>query len=69
VNQAKAQLYYTFAAQSGDKSAQMALGYRYWTGISTLEDCGRAVQWYEQASHQGECYAIRTQLLFLITFV
>jgi SEL1 protein len=58
VNQAKAQLYYTFAAQSGDKGAQMALGYRYWAGIGSAEDCGRAMQWYEQASHQGECYAI-----------
>lgn len=53
IDQAKAQLYYTFAAQSGDKGAQMALGYRYWTGIGALEDCGRAVQWYERASHQG----------------
>lgn len=34
----------------------MALGYRYWTGISTLEDCGTAMQWYEQASQQGELH-------------
>lgn len=56
VDQAKAQLYYTFAAQSGDKGAQMALGYRHWTGISTLEDCDAAMQWYEQASLQGESH-------------
>lgn len=67
VNQAKAQLYYTFAAQSGDKGAQMALGYRYWTGIGSLEDCGRAMQWYEQASHQGECYVFVLRFSVLIS--
>jgi SEL1 protein len=53
VNQAKAQLYYTFAAHGGDKGAQMAFGYRYWAGIGSLEDCGRALGWYERASEQG----------------
>lgn len=54
VDQALAQLYYTFAAHSGSKAAQMALGYRYWTGIGTLEDCGRALDWYRAASEQCE---------------
>ncbi|KAF8550928.1 HCP-like protein [Imleria badia] len=50
VDQAKAMLYYTFAAQGGHKGAQMALASRYWSGISTLEDCSRAVGWYEAAA-------------------
>jgi len=54
VDQAQALLYYTFAAQGGHKGAQMALGYRYWSGISTVEDCGRAVEWYEAAADEGE---------------
>ncbi|KAJ7106038.1 hypothetical protein C8R43DRAFT_1165340 [Mycena crocata] len=53
VDQARAQLYYTFAANGGDKGAQMALAYRYWSGIGTLEDCNRAVDWYERASDQA----------------
>lgn len=53
VDQAKAQLYYTFAAHGGDKGAQMALGYRYWSGIGAVEDCGRALEWYEQAAEQS----------------
>ncbi|KAJ7496963.1 hypothetical protein FB451DRAFT_1120046 [Mycena latifolia] len=53
VDQARAQLYYTFAANGGDKGAQMALAYRYWSGIGTLEDCNRAVDWYERASEQA----------------
>ena len=53
IDQAKAQLYYTFAANGGDKGAQMALAYRYWSGIGTVEDCQRAVVWYESASEQG----------------
>lgn len=58
IDQAKAQLYYTFAAHSGDKGAQMALGYRLWSGIGTLEDCGKAMGWYEQASQQGKFFNI-----------
>lgn len=54
VDQAKAQLYYTFAANGGDKGAQMTLGYRYWSGIGTSESCERAVVWYESASEQGK---------------
>jgi TPR repeat protein len=54
VDQAKAQLYYTFAAHGGDKAAQMALGYRYWTGIGVAEDCECAVEWYNAAAEQGK---------------
>ncbi|KAJ7647649.1 hypothetical protein FB45DRAFT_894034 [Roridomyces roridus] len=53
VDQGRAQLYYTFAANGGDKGAQMALAYRYWSGIGTLEDCNRAVGWYERAAQQA----------------
>ncbi|KAL0955834.1 hypothetical protein HGRIS_002036 [Hohenbuehelia grisea] len=52
INQAKSQLYFSFAAQGGDRGAQMALGYRYWSGIGTLEDCSRAMRWYEAAAEQ-----------------
>ncbi|KAI9441659.1 hypothetical protein H4582DRAFT_2110434 [Lactarius indigo] len=63
VDQAKAQLYYTFAAHGEDKAAQMALGYRYWTGIGVLENCDRAVEWYgaagrtRQASYTSALYS------------
>ncbi|GLB37757.1 putative protein with sel1-like repeats [Lyophyllum shimeji] len=53
VDQAKAQLYYTFAANGGDRGAQMALGYRYWSGIGTQESCESASRWYEAASEQA----------------
>ncbi|KAF7298072.1 Ubiquitin-protein ligase [Mycena chlorophos] len=52
-DQARAQLYYTFAANGGDKGAQMSLAYRYWSGIGTLEDCGRALDWYERAAEKA----------------
>ena len=54
VDQAKAQLYYAFAAHGGDRAAQMALGYRSWTGIGVVEDCERAVEWYSAAAEQGK---------------
>ncbi|KAK7057522.1 ubiquitin-protein ligase [Favolaschia claudopus] len=53
VDQARAQLYYTFAANGGDKGSQMALAYRYWSGIGTLDDCNRALDWYERAAGQA----------------
>lgn len=62
-------MYYTFAANSGDKGAQMALGYRFWTGIGALEDCGKAMGWYEQASQQGRSLHDALKYLnFLLTF-
>ncbi|KAI0041352.1 HCP-like protein [Auriscalpium vulgare] len=53
VNQAKAQLYFTFAAHGGHKGAQMALGYRFWTGIGVVENCDLAVEWYSNAAEQA----------------
>jgi len=61
VDQAKAQLYYTFAANGGDKGAQMALGYRYWSGIGTQESCERAVGWYGAASEKGKAVPLSGQ--------
>ncbi|KAI0359680.1 HCP-like protein [Trametes cingulata] len=53
VDQAKAQLYLTFAAHGNDKGAQMALGYRYWSGIGVAENCMAALNWYEDAAEQA----------------
>ncbi|KIP02284.1 hypothetical protein PHLGIDRAFT_79348 [Phlebiopsis gigantea 11061_1 CR5-6] len=52
IDQAKAQLYLTFAGHSGHKGAQMAMGYRYWSGIGVVEDCMTALSWYEDAAEQ-----------------
>ncbi|EMD33107.1 hypothetical protein CERSUDRAFT_76806 [Gelatoporia subvermispora B] len=53
VDQAKAQLHLTFAAHGGHKGAQMAMGYRYWSGIGVAEDCLTALDWYEEAAGQA----------------
>ncbi|KAL5249401.1 hypothetical protein ACHWQZ_G018301 [Mnemiopsis leidyi] len=45
-NQAKALLYYTFAALGGDSLAQMALAFRYWSGISVAQSCESALKYY-----------------------
>lgn len=54
VDQAKAQLYFTFAANGGDKGAQQALAYRYWSGIGTSESCENALPWYGSAAEKGQ---------------
>ncbi|EJD08119.1 HCP-like protein, partial [Fomitiporia mediterranea MF3/22] len=53
VDQAKALLYYTFAAHGGDQGAQMALGYRHWAGISVNDECMQALEWYQMAAEQS----------------
>ncbi|KAH9941922.1 HCP-like protein [Amylocystis lapponica] len=53
VDQARAQLYLTFAAHGGHKGAQMAVGYRSWAGIGVAEDCMSALDWYEDAAEQA----------------
>lgn len=63
VDQAKAQLYLTFAGHSGHKGAQMAMGYRYWSGIGVVEDCMTALSWYEDAAEQ--CKLIQRVLWFV----
>lgn len=52
VDQGKALLFYTFAALGGDQNAEMALGYRYWSGIGVTEDCMQALDWYESAAER-----------------
>jgi TPR repeat protein len=68
VDQAMAQLYYTFAAHGGDKGAQMTLGYRSWNGIGTVQDCDRAVEWYMEAAEQGTSlfYTIVSGILIIV---
>jgi SEL1 protein len=53
IDQAKAQLYFTFAANGGDRGAEMALAYRYWSGIGVSESCQRANAWYGRAAEKG----------------
>lgn len=55
-DQAKALLFYTFAALGGDQNAEMALGYRYWSGIGVTEDCMQALEWYESAAERCESF-------------
>jgi TPR repeat protein len=38
-SQAKALLYYTFAAFGGSAWSQMAVGYRYWSGMGVATSC------------------------------
>ena len=39
-------MYYTFAALGGDSIAQMALAFRYWSGISVAQSCESALKYY-----------------------
>ncbi len=49
-NGAKALLYYTFAALGGSAWAQMALAYRYWSGIGVTPSCEKALDFYRRVA-------------------
>ncbi|XP_043260848.1 protein sel-1 homolog 1-like [Colletes gigas] len=51
-SQAKALLHYTIAALGGDTRAQMALGYRYWAGITTPASCEKALDFYSKVANK-----------------
>lgn len=48
VSQAKAIVHYTIAALGDDPWAQMALGYRYWTGVTVPSSCEKALDFYRR---------------------
>lgn len=50
VSQAKALIHYTFGAIGGNSWAEMALGYRYWAGITLTPSCERALDYYRQVA-------------------
>lgn len=50
VSQAKALLHYTIAALGDNTWAQMALGYRYWSGISLANSCEKALEYYHKVA-------------------
>lgn len=53
-SQAKAMLYYTFAAGGGNIFAQMALAYRYWGGINVYQNCESSLKWYRRVAKKVE---------------
>lgn len=48
VSQAKAVLHYTLAALGDDSWAQMAMGYRYWSGVTVPSSCEKALIYYKR---------------------
>ena len=52
-DQARAQLYYTFAADQGHARAEMTIAHRYHTGISTPKNCDVAVQYYKRVADKA----------------
>ena len=49
-DQAKAQMYHTFAAEGGNTRSEMTLAYRSHVGIGTPRDCDRATHYYKRVA-------------------
>jgi len=49
-SQSQALLYYTFGAFGGSSWGQMALGYRYWSGMGVATSCEKALDYYRRVA-------------------
>jgi len=49
-SQSKALLHYAFGAFGGSSFAQMALGYRYWSGMGVATSCEKALDYYRRVA-------------------
>ncbi|KAH9863631.1 hypothetical protein J1614_009563 [Plenodomus biglobosus] len=56
LDQARAMLYYTLAAEGGDVRSEMAIAYRHSAGISTPRNCEEAVYFYREAAKKAVAY-------------
>lgn len=56
VDQAKAMLYYSFAADGGNIRSEMAIAYRHYAGISTPQSCDNAVRYYQTIADKAIHY-------------
>jgi SEL1 protein len=52
-DQAKAMMYYTFAAEQGNERSQMVLGYRHHVGIGTPKSCNTALKNYRLVARRA----------------
>ncbi|KAG5977402.1 hypothetical protein E4U55_006845 [Claviceps digitariae] len=52
-DQAKALLYYTFAAIRGDTRAEMAIAFRHYIGIGASKSCEAAIKYYKRVADKA----------------
>lgn len=55
VSQPHALVHYTFGAFGGSTWAKMALGYRYWSGVTVPATCEKALDLYRKVANKGKC--------------
>ena len=56
-NQAKALLYHTFAAQSGNVRSEMTTAFRHHSGIGTARNCNEAAIYYKKVADKAIAYS------------
>ncbi|RFU26642.1 hypothetical protein B7463_g9708, partial [Scytalidium lignicola] len=52
-DQAKALLYYTFAARGGNERSEMAVAFRYQSGIGTMRNCEESMKYYKSVADKA----------------
>ncbi|KAI7029152.1 HCP-like protein [Hortaea werneckii] len=56
MDQAKAMLYHTFAAEQGNTRSQMTLAYRHHAAVATPKNCEESVHWYKRVADKAIAY-------------
>lgn len=53
VSQAKALVHYMIGAIDGSTFAQMAMAYRFWSGVTVTSSCSKALDFYMKVAGKG----------------
>lgn len=68
VSQPKALIHLTIGALGNSTWGQMALGYRYWAGVTVPAACDKALYFYRKVATKGNSRSIMYNW-FLITYL
>jgi len=61
-SQPLALIHYTFGAIGGSHWARMALGYRYFSGVTVANSCERSLMYYRKVANKGKLFSLRIVL-------
>lgn len=66
VSQAKAVMHYTLGALHDEPISLMALGYRFWSGVSVPASCERALHFYKRIASKVSLYSVVISYVFIL---
>lgn len=65
VDQAMAQMYYTFAAEQGQVRSEMTMAFRHHQGIGTVKSCEKSVEYYKRVADKSMDWWLSCSLIHI----